>query len=139
MTYAEALRELAAQHATLRGMMDRCEQLADELDAGLGRPDGLLREVAKLRLAFDHHNQAEEKMLRPILKEADAFAEPRIERMIADHVSEHRSIGGRIHASPTSELREVIASLRAHLADEERYFLSARVLRDDLVTVEGGG
>jgi hypothetical protein len=37
----------------------------------------------------------------------------------------------------TSELRRVIESLRAHLEHEERLLLSARVLRDDTVTVEG--
>jgi len=35
-------------------------------------------------------------------------------------------------ATPTSELRGVLANLRDHLASEERYFLSRRVLRDDL-------
>jgi hypothetical protein len=33
---------------------------------------------------------------------------------------------------PTGDLRGVLASLREHLATEERYFLSRKVLRDDL-------
>ena len=35
--------------------------------------------------------------------------------------------------TPTSELRQAIAGLRAHLDSEEHYFLTRRVLRDDLV------
>jgi len=33
----------------------------------------------------------------------------------------------------------VIETLRAHLDAEERYLLSSKVLRDDLVTIEGAG
>ena len=45
----------------------------------------------------------------------------------------------RLGTSATSELRAVIESLRAHLESEERYFLTSKVLRDDVVTLEGGG
>jgi hypothetical protein len=134
-----ALAELAAQHNALRGMMDRCEELADELDAGRTGPIQLTREVARLRLAFDAHNRFEEQLLRPALLDADAFGEIRVERMVEEHVDEHREMRARLGSSATSDLRAVIASLRAHLEAEERYFLSPRILRDDLVTVESGG
>lgn len=141
MTYtpSTALKELMAQHAKLREMMDHCEELADEADATGDPPIQLTREVAKLRLAFDAHNAFEEQLLRPVLLEQDAFGGVRIDHMIEQHVGEHRAIRGRLHSWVTEELREVIANLRAHLDAEERYFLSARVLRDDLVSVEGAG
>jgi hypothetical protein len=134
-----ALAELAAQHHALRGMMDRCEELADELDAGRTGPIQLTREVARLRLAFDAHNRFEEQLLRPALLAADAFGEVRVERMIEEHVGEHRAMRDELGSNATADLRAVIASLRAHLEAEERYFLSAKILRDDLVTVEGTG
>jgi hypothetical protein len=40
---ARAFAELAAQHAALRGMMDRCDELADELDRGGMGPMQLAR------------------------------------------------------------------------------------------------
>jgi len=52
--------------------------------------------------------------------------------LIEDHVEEHRTMRAGLVATPTSELRSVLANLRDHLASEERYFLSRRVLRDDL-------
>jgi len=134
-----ALAELAAQHAALRGMMDRCEELADELDAGRMSPLQLTREVARLRLAFDSHNQFEEQLLRPVLLGTDSFGEVRVERMFEEHVGEHRAIRVRLGSSATAELRAVITNLRAHLDAEERYFLTAKVLRDDLVTLESSG
>jgi hypothetical protein len=137
-TPSTALAELLQQHAKLRDMMDACEELADEADR-TDNPVALTREVAKLRLAFEAHNKFEEAMLRPVLLAADAFGDVRIDQMIAAHVHEHTTIRGRLHGWVTAELRDVIANLRDHLDAEERYFLTARVLRDDVVTVENGG
>ncbi len=141
MTYtpSTALEELMAQHASLRVLMDQCDDLADEVDRTGEAPEQLTREVAKLRIAFDSHNKFEEQLLRPVLLAHDAFGAVRIEQMVSSHVDEHRSIHTRLHNWVTEELREVTASLRAHLDAEERYFLSARVLRDDVVTLEGSG
>ena len=130
--------ELEAQHDALRGMMDRCEDLADELDAGRMGPTQLMREVARLRLAFDAHNQFEEKLLRPALLDGDAFAAIRIERLVEDHVNEHRAMRQKLASSETVVLRDVIETLRAHLEAEERYLLTAKVLRDDLVQIDDG-
>jgi hypothetical protein len=132
---SKLLHDLTEQHAQLRAIMDHCEHLADELDAGRAQPAELTDHVTRLRLAFDAHNQFEEHLLRPVLRELDAFADVRIEEMIADHVSEHRAISHQLDG-PTAELRASLYELRAHLAAEERYFLSSRVLRDDLVTLE---
>jgi hypothetical protein len=92
-----------------------------------------------LRLAFEAHNAFEEKLLRPLLQQADPFAAARIDRMIEDHVEEHRQMRAQLGTSETSALREVIETLRAHLEAEERYLLSAKVLRDDVISIEETG
>jgi len=138
---SKLLTELTKQHDALRAIMDRCEQLADALDEGRGDLEAaaqLTREVAKLRLAFDAHNKFEEQLLRPVLREIDAFGDVRIDRMIADHVGEHHAVREQLGEGPTAMLRSAIDNLRVHLQAEERYFLSSKVLRDDLVSVEGG-
>lgn len=140
LTPSRALTELIAQHDSLREMMDRCEDLADTLDAHpSGDPIPLTKELARLRLAFDAHNKYEEQLLRPVLLEHDSFGPVRVERMVEDHVHEHRAIRDRLGSPATSALRDVIETLRAHLDAEERYLLSSKVLRDDLVTIEGAG
>jgi hypothetical protein len=132
------LTELVHQHTVLRTMIDNCELLADQFDAGTALASALTREVAKLRVSFDAHNAFEEQLLRPVLREADAFGEVRIEQMLQDHIDEHRAMRRHLDG-PTAELRAALYELRAHLVAEERYFLSSRVLRDDVVTVEGAG
>ena len=135
LTPSRALAELERQHAELRQQMDRCEDLADALDAGGSDPTQLLNEVAALRAAFDAHNQYEEQLLRPVLLDHEWLGAVRVSRMVEDHVEEHRAMRRQLAAvpTPTTELRAVIDNLRAHLAAEEKYFLSKRVLRDDLV------
>jgi iron-sulfur cluster repair protein YtfE (RIC family) len=146
MNPSHVLHELTKQHDALRGMMDRCLELADRVDPGqLDETTNLLREVARLRVAFEAHNTFEEQILRPVLAANDAFAGPRLERMVEDHVAEHRAMRSQLalHAGTGGEalieLRDVIETLRAHLEAEERYLLSAKVLRDDLVSLEGSG
>jgi hypothetical protein len=138
LTPSRALAELQAQHEAIRRMMRRCEQLADELDDGGMDVEQLTREVVRLRLALDAHNRCEEQLLRPVLQEEDAFADARIERMLEDHVGEHHAMRECLNASETRTLRETLAMLRAHLASEEQYLLDARVLHDDVISLDGG-
>jgi hypothetical protein len=124
------MRELISQHDGLRDMMDHCEDLMDTLDA---HPDGdpapLTRELAKLRHAFAIHNKFEESLLKPVLLERDRFGTQRVDRMVSDHVEEHRLIGLRLSSPALEMLRDVVETLRAHLDAEERYLLSSQALR----------
>ena len=136
---SKALHELQTQHDALRAIMDRCDELVAAFQAGSDTTVELTREVARLRVAFDAHNRFEEQLLRPVLLDGDAFGAVRIERMIEEHVGEHRVMRDQLAAGTVGELEAVIAMLRAHLAAEERYFLTSRVLRDDVINVESTG
>jgi hemerythrin-like domain-containing protein len=138
-TPSKLLAELITQHDELRRIMDRCEELSDQLDMGRGDAGALTREIVTLRHAFDAHNKFEEQLLRPVLRDLDAFGDVRIERMFRDHVGEHRAMRLQLGDATTNALRAAIDSLRVHLQAEERYFLSSRVLHDDIVVVENGG
>lgn len=122
-----ALGAIKAQHAMLRGMMDRCEAFADELDAGRSGPLQLTREVSRLRLAFAEHNKFEEELLRPLLL-AGVPAEV-MDHQIAEHVDAHRAMRVGLQSDETSMLRDVIESMRAHLDTEERYLFAATTVR----------
>jgi hypothetical protein len=125
-----ALAQLIDQHDTLREIMDHCEDLADDLDATPDAdPEPLLREIAKLRIAFDAHNKFEEQLLRPVLLAHDTYGSVRVERMVEDHIHEHQAVRSRLTSPTTSALRDVIETLRAHLDAEERYLLTSKALR----------
>jgi hypothetical protein len=133
LTFETALTELATQHAALRRMMERCEELADEVDAG-GDPQPLTYEITRLRVAFSMHNEFEEYLLRPLLLRDDAFASTRIDGMVEEHVREHAEMRARLGSGPTNMLREVIASLRDHLDAEDRHLASTRPVHERLAT-----
>jgi hypothetical protein len=129
-----AVAEILAQHDQLRTMMDRCEQLADQVDVGKASPELLIREIAELRVTLEQHLREEELLLRPLLRDVHMTNEIRIERAFADHVGEHRAMAQRFMPGPTAELRDTLASLRDHLESEERYFLHR--LRPDVRAVQ---
>lgn len=131
LTRFGALAELIAQHDALRELMGRCEDLADEVDTGGGDPGALAVLIGRLRESFEAHNKFEESILRPVLLAEDTHGAIRVDRMVEDHVHEHREVRHRLGSPSTSELRDVIETLRAHLDAEERYLLSSKVLRDD--------
>jgi Hemerythrin HHE cation binding domain len=115
-----------AQHRLLRGMMTRCEAFADELEAGRCGPMQLMREVSRLRLAFDSHNKFEEEMLRPVLLAHLPAAAIQLE--IEEHVDAHSQMRSALATDETAMLREVIDAMRRHLDGEERYLHSALAL-----------
>ncbi len=125
MTSREALDDLLSQHSELRQLMDLCELLADQLDAGQIEPDELTREVMHLRGMFDSHTRFEEQFLRPILREANLFGSPRLEVMLEQHARDHRTMQMRIAPGITAELRLTISTLRSHLELEEDQLVSA--------------
>jgi len=127
----EALRELAAQHAALRDQIARCQALADELDAGEIEPAPLLDAVTALRRAFDAHNQFEERLLRPILFPSDRLGATQAGRLVRDHTEEHRAMRRGLEPATSSVLRDVLASLTAHLDAEDRFFATPDPARDD--------
>lgn len=140
LTPRRALTELRAQHAGLRGMMERCIELADELDAGRCGPTQLLREIARLRLAFASHNRYEEQLLRPVLLGAEQLDEGTLEDIEKQHVEEHYALQTRLagHAGTpmTHELRQVIEMMRAHLEHEERALSTNLLARGKVVAVD---
>jgi hypothetical protein len=136
---SQVLEALNEQHAMLRTLIRRCELLADDVDGGYTAPRVLWEATDELRQALDAHNRHEERVLKPLLLELDAFGEIRIERMLLEHVGEHLAINERLRASTTIALRDALSELRDHLDEEERYFVTSRVLHDDLVTLEHGG
>jgi hemerythrin-like domain-containing protein len=132
-----ALRELLHQHDELRQMIDTCLALVDRLEGGAAVAGDLAQAIARLRIAFEAHNRHEEALLRPVLIAADAFGAVRVDQMIEEHVEEHRVVRQTLASIEVDGLVEILTTLRTHLEEEERWFLSPRVVRDDVVSVEG--
>lgn len=138
MLPSEALALLREQHDQIRELADRCDAALAGLAGNEAIADDAGLAVTRLRIAVAAHNRDEEALLGPILLATDAFGAVRVDAMMSSHAEEHQALREALYATTVAALRPVIAQLRAHLEAEEAFFLSHRIVRDDLVSIEGG-
>ena len=124
---------LLEQHAGLRTRLARCTALARDLLAGEDVAHALADEVGQLRGQFVEHNETEERLLEPALSQSDAWGPRRVDRMFEEHRGEHQALLAMMEGATSviaARLAELCEELEAHMAAEERTFLSPRVLAD---------
>jgi Hemerythrin HHE cation binding domain len=130
---AEVGELLLEQHAGLRARTARCLELSQRLLRGEAVAPQLATEIVRLREAFTDHNDTEEQMLEPFLAASDAWGPLRVDRMLEEHAAEHTAFFAALEGS-TAEIAARFADfaeeIDAHMAAEERTFLSPRVLED---------
>jgi iron-sulfur cluster repair protein YtfE (RIC family) len=129
---------LLAQHERIREDVAACRRLSERFRAGEPVAAELDLALAQLRSDFDEHNRTETSLLLPLLLHASQGHGTRgtqlAERMLEEHAAEHTAFWQRIEA-PRHEIAanmdELIEELDAHMAAEERTFLSPLILRAD--------
>ena len=138
---------LLGQHERIRNDIAGCrtlsaryrgdEPVATELDLAL----------AQLKADFDEHNRTETRLLLPLLLRESQGRGTRgtllAERMLEEHAAEHAAFWQRIDAprhDVAAHIDELSEELDAHMAAEERTFLSPLILRADEIEhpVSGG-
>ena len=137
ITPSQALALLREQHDQIRELADRCDAVLTGVASDREVTDDLGLAVARLRIAVGAHNRDEESLLGPILLATDAFGEVRVAEMMRSHAAEHQLLREALYASTVGMLRPVITQLREHLAAEETFFLTHRIVRDDVISLEG--
>jgi iron-sulfur cluster repair protein YtfE (RIC family) len=129
---------LLAQHERIREDVAACRRLSERFRAGEPVTAELDLALAQLRADFDKHNRTETGLLLPFLLHASQGRDTRgtllAERMLEEHAAEHAAFWRRMEA-PRHEIAanidELTEELEAHMAAEERTFLSPLMLRAD--------
>jgi hemerythrin HHE cation binding domain-containing protein len=132
---SELRRALLAEHVRIGNLLDETEDLADRIRNGDDRSGERLMIVAgRLRRLLEDHNRSEEEVLEPVLR-ADDPGGGRVDEMLAEHTREHAELLAMLEevdpAALAGRIPTLAEAMRAHMAREERGFLSAPVLRDD--------
>lgn len=129
---------LLAQHEGIREDVAACRRLSERFRAGEPVAVELDLAIAQLRSDFDEHNRTETALLLPLLLHASQGQGTRgtllAERMLEEHAAEHTAFWQRIDAprhEVAANMDELIEELEAHMAAEERTFLSPLILRAD--------
>lgn len=127
-----ARKLLLAQHERIRSHLAGCTALARQLRAGEPVQAALDAALDGLRHDFAEHNVTENALIEPLLAASSSYATVLIDRMLEEHVAEHAAFWDLL-AGPAAALAEripdLVDELDAHMAAEERTFLSPQVLR----------
>jgi iron-sulfur cluster repair protein YtfE (RIC family) len=129
---------LLAQHERIRADVAECRGFAQRMRDGEPVTADLELALARLRTDFDDHNRTETGLLLPLLlhdSEGRGTRGTRLaERMLEEHAAEHAAFWARLLGPPAAiatRMDELAEELDAHMAAEERTFLSPVLLRDD--------
>lgn len=132
-----ARRRLVAQHDRIRVHLTRSAELAGRLRDGEPVHVELDAALAELRSDLAAHNATEVDLIRPLLLDSPDWGSRLVDRMLQEHVAEHSTLWDLLVGSADEvavHIDDLIDDLDAHLAAEERTFLSPHVLRQDVIT-----
>ena len=122
---------LLAQHEELRARLASCLSEASRVLAGEPRDPKLRAALVELREAFAEHNESEREYLEPLLRRSHRVGEQRIARMLEEHGAEHvvmRELMAGTDREVAGRMADLVDDIEAHMAAEERTFLSRQVL-----------
>ena len=135
------------EHTILRNVL---EDIEDSLGEMTRRVPGAVRRLrASLRTfqdAFLRHLSHEETVLRPLLKDVDAWGPARVETMDEEHRTQRAAIAELSRLALDQDvdgtiqhIEEFVRRLRADMDGEEQHALSEEVLRDDIIVIDTFG
>lgn len=136
MNPSDARLLLLAQHDRIRQHLERCTRLAAQQRAGEPVSEELDESLAGLRDEFAEHNQAETEIIAELLRGPAAWSSLMVDRMLEEHVGEHSAFWELLSGTRdevAERITELAEQLDAHMAAEERTFLSPMTLRADVI------
>ena len=135
------------EHTILRNVLEEIEESLGELTRRV--PGSVRRLRTSLRTfqdAFLRHLSHEETVLRPLLKDVDAWGPARVEAMDEEHRSQRVALAevSRLALDQDVDgtiqhIEEFVRRLRADMDGEEQHALSEEVLRDDIIVIDTFG
>ncbi|MDJ0864629.1 MAG: hemerythrin domain-containing protein [Myxococcota bacterium] len=147
MNPTEIRRRVLQDHEALRERLVALAELARQVADGDTDQARTLRGEAALFLeVLGTHMKWEDRFLRPALADADAWGKERVARLDADHREQREVLaavldrlldGTRPAPLVARDVLDLVELLRRDMAEEEQDLLDPRVLRDDVVTIDG--
>lgn len=141
MEPGEARARLIAQHDQIRMHLARSNELARLVRAGEPLTADLESSLAMLRRVFAQHNEAEQALIKPLLHDSPTWGSLLVDRMLEEHLAEHAAFWEMLEGSPAevaARMDDLVEELDAHMAAEERTFLSPMVLHPDTIARHRG-
>ena len=146
MDRTELLRLLLEQHRQLREILAAIGSEA-EVVARTGTPGtctNLRALLSEMRRKLVLHTALERDAMVPLLENMFVWGRERLERLRTEHEAEHEALERSLELTVATvaplalatAARELVAELLAHMDVEERDFLNATVLNEDVAKVD---
>ncbi len=124
------------EHGQIRRKLGKIEDLIQRKDYST-----LQNAFSELAHFFLKHIQTEEHILRPVLKDLDAWGDVRVDRMNKEH-AEQRVVVGKLDemvrtkqpAEFVPEIQKFVVELYKDMSSEEAECLNPDVLKDDPIS-----
>jgi iron-sulfur cluster repair protein YtfE (RIC family) len=136
MNPMDARTTLLAQHDQIRRLLEVCTGLARQHRAGQAVGPQLDAVLADLRERLSRHNQVETTIIGKLLHGPAAWGSLLVDRMLEEHVAEHAVFWEHLSGTyneVAGRIDDLVEELEAHMAAEERTFLSPVTLREDVI------
>lgn len=135
---AEIARKLLLeQHDRIRAHLETCSVIGRRLRSGEPLHAELDEALSRLRADFALHNTTESELVRPLLHGSPGWGNVLVDRMLEEHVAEHAAFWELLAGSAeqvAARIDDLVDELDAHMAAEERTFLSPLVLHPDVIS-----
>ena len=137
MNATQTRTQLLAHHDRLRQELEVCTSLARRVRAGEHVTLELDAALTQLRADFAEHNEVESAVIRRLLHRSTGWGTLLIDRMLEEHAGEHAAFWELLSGTRRQmigRIDDLADQLDAHMAAEERTFLSPGTLRDDVIS-----
>jgi iron-sulfur cluster repair protein YtfE (RIC family) len=144
---SEVRRKVLSQHREIEQMLSELEAGVARLGAGAVEAGQVKRAAYALRGILELHMNFEEAQLGPAIEEADGFGPERVRHLHAEHAEQRSELDQLVDAireagSPddlVAGVTRLAAMLRADIEEEEREYVTDRLLRDNLIPTDTFG
>ncbi|MFA9470778.1 MAG: hemerythrin domain-containing protein [Deltaproteobacteria bacterium] len=144
---SEVRRKVLSQHREIEQMLSELEAGVAQLGAGTVDASQVQRAAYALRGILELHMNFEEAHMVPAINEADGFGPERVRHLHAEHAEQRQELdrlvdGIREASSPddlVSGVTKLANMLRIDIEEEEREYVTDKLLRDDIIPTDTFG
>ena len=144
---SEVRRKVLSQHREIEQMLSELEAGVAQLGAGTVDASQVKRAAYALRGILELHIHFEATHMVPAINEADGFGPERVRHLHAEHAEQRQELdrlvdGIREASSPddlVSGVTKLANMLRIDIEEEEREYVTDKLLRDDIIPTDTFG
>lgn len=143
LKHSQIRSTILEEHRRLR---ERMQQLEAALDGPTALEASFAVAFKSFLVEFLEHVEHEERLLRPVLAQVDAWSRLRVESLDREHQEQREKLSELAQfdaaADPkafAARVREVLAWVLLDMVGEEKTMLTPELLRDDIIVIDSFG